>query len=473
MNYQEIVNRIQDITNKHKMLADFGYGDLSDLKVRFENTSGNASVQADYPYLFLNPGVHGRNGGVVTYNFNMIVMDMAREEVSDQPYNNMLAIQSQCQQYIDDVIAYLHDGFKDNPDVIYTGVTYTPFNERFQDEVSGMTATLKIEVPQPINNCITPFELPCLSELAVFSNSTNTFPYTLDPDTGSFWRWETNTLETPAIGQFNDQYFSNAIPGDFEFYITSNVTFIEPAAGEVLPQPPVLKSLNSSFPDTTITCDSGNWPTAWTDYNSTIEYTAKYNITLNEPTNFGIFQFLDQPANESAIIQNAGGTLTIGYTPPGPALVLDAATTAAYTIRPDTAQSPVQWRDIILDTFNGLRENIQNYYRILADGSWTFVIEGTGHRVTDTGTFPNALNMFSQDLLVNFDDEPTTQEGWPTDPAIDEDFTFRLEWSDYQLARWDERNSYVTWRCSNEPAVEDEILIDTGMTIKAYYTPTI
>ena len=158
MNYQEIVNRIQDITNQHKMLADFGYGDLSDLKVRFENTSGDASVQADYPYLFLNPGVHGRNGGVVTYNFNMIVMDMARGEVSDQPYNNMLAIQSQCQQYIDDVIAYLHDGFKDNPDVIYTGVTYTPFNERFQDEVSGMTATLTIEVPQPINNCITPFE---------------------------------------------------------------------------------------------------------------------------------------------------------------------------------------------------------------------------------------------------------------------------------------------------------------------------
>ena len=158
MNYQEIVNRIQDITNQHKMLADFGYGDLSDLKVRFENTSGDASVQADYPYLFLNPGVHGRNGGVVTYNFNMIVMDMARGEVSDQPYNNMLAIQSQCQQYIDDVIAYLHDGFKDTPDVIYTGVTYTPFNERFQDEVSGMTATLTIEVPQPINNCITPFE---------------------------------------------------------------------------------------------------------------------------------------------------------------------------------------------------------------------------------------------------------------------------------------------------------------------------
>ena len=158
MTYQDIVNRIQEITNNHKMLAGFGYGDLSDLKVRFENVSGDDSVQVDYPLLFLNPGVHQRVGAKVIYNFNMIVMDMARGEVDDQPYNNMLAIQTQCQQYIDDVIAYLYYGYKDNPEVIYTGVSYTPFNERFQDVVSGMTATLKIEVAQPIDNCISPFE---------------------------------------------------------------------------------------------------------------------------------------------------------------------------------------------------------------------------------------------------------------------------------------------------------------------------
>ena len=246
MNYQEIVNRIQDITNQHKMLADFGYGDLSDLKVRFENTSGDQAVQADYPYLFLNPGVHGRNQGVVTYNFNMIVMDMARGEVSDQPYNNMLAIQSQCQQYIDDVIAYLHDGFKDNPDVIYSGVTYTPFNERFQDEVSGMTATLTIEVPQPINNCVTPFEPLCLPTLQVFSSSTNPLWNTVEPGTGSKWlRWNTNTLETPNIGEFTDIFFNSNITGDFEFEITQNITFDKPTSTQKLPPVPRIDSFQT------------------------------------------------------------------------------------------------------------------------------------------------------------------------------------------------------------------------------------
>lgn len=156
MTYQEIVNRIQTIVDAHYQLADFGYGDLSDLKTRFENTSGDSAVQADYPYLFLNPGVHNRNLTTMTYNFNMIVMDMARGEVSDQPYNNILAIQSQCQQMIDDVLANLYYGFQDQPEVMRTNVTYTPFNERFQDDVAGMTASLSIEVPTGLNNCITP-----------------------------------------------------------------------------------------------------------------------------------------------------------------------------------------------------------------------------------------------------------------------------------------------------------------------------
>ena len=157
MTYQEIVNRIQTVVNNHLQLADFGYGDLSDLKTRFENTSGDAAVQADYPYVFLNPGSHNRNLTVITYNFNMIVMDMARGEVSDQPYNNMLAIQSQCQQYIDDILAILYYDFQDQPEVMRTNLTYTPFNERFQDDVAGMTVNLQIEVPAPLNACIAPY----------------------------------------------------------------------------------------------------------------------------------------------------------------------------------------------------------------------------------------------------------------------------------------------------------------------------
>ena len=105
MNYKELVDRIRQVVFDHKMLVDFGYGQMSDIKVRSEGEGEDSG--ADYPYCFLNPQPHVRTETEITYNFNMIVMDMAREEEGDE-YQNFLAIQSDCIQYIDDIIARLY-----------------------------------------------------------------------------------------------------------------------------------------------------------------------------------------------------------------------------------------------------------------------------------------------------------------------------------------------------------------------------
>ena len=197
MTYQEIVNRIEGIVDAHYQLASFGYGDLSDLKTRFENSSNDDTVSADYPYLFLNPGIHNRTLSTITYNFNMVVMDMARGEVSDQPYNNSLAIQSHCQQMIDDVLANLYYGFTDKPEVVRTNISYTPFNERFSDDVSGMTASLSIEVPQGLNDCLAPIEdFELLATLPLLPNNINA-PYNIQNFTD---QWDIPTeLDTYKI----------------------------------------------------------------------------------------------------------------------------------------------------------------------------------------------------------------------------------------------------------------------------------
>ena len=154
MNYKDVVNRIQEIVEDHKMLVDFGYGQVSDLKTRSTGTEGEPDG-ADYPYLFLNPTQHVRTQQQITYNFNMIVMDMAREEEAHE-YQNFLNIQSDCIQYIDDVVARLYYYYKDKPEVSMD-LNYTPFYERFQDDLAGATATLSITVPNSINECIAPF----------------------------------------------------------------------------------------------------------------------------------------------------------------------------------------------------------------------------------------------------------------------------------------------------------------------------
>ncbi len=153
MNYKELVDRIKQVVFDHKMLVDFGYGQISDIKVRSEGEGEESG--ADYPYCFLNPQPHVRTETEITYNFNMIVMDMAREEEGDE-YQNFLAIQSDCIQYIDDIIARLYYHYTDKPEVSFN-LSYTPFYERFQDSLAGATANLAITVPTNINDCITPF----------------------------------------------------------------------------------------------------------------------------------------------------------------------------------------------------------------------------------------------------------------------------------------------------------------------------
>lgn len=157
MTYKDIINRFRTITTDHLMLEDFGYGDLSDLK--YVSQIGDEEERVQYPYLYLLPSSSTRNGVVMNYSFNMIVMDMARPEdgPNTDKYDNYITIQSQCQQYIDDVLAQLYYFYKDQPEIQLTGITYTPFKEKYQDVVAGMTATINIAVPTPLNECIAPY----------------------------------------------------------------------------------------------------------------------------------------------------------------------------------------------------------------------------------------------------------------------------------------------------------------------------
>ena len=478
MNYKDVVNRIQTIVEDHKMLVDFGYGQVSDIKTRAQGTEGEADG-ADYPYLFLNPTQHVRTQQQITYNFNMIVMDMAREEEAHE-YQNFLNIQSDSIQYIDDVVARLYYFYKDKPEVSMD-LNYTPFYERFQDDLAGATATLSIVVPNSINECIAPFNpepLPpqdCLRTLTVFSNSQNEFEYVKDPDDASRnWRWEDNTQENLLIGEFTDQYFENTATGDFEFYVTQNIRFIEPAAGEVLPQPPVLTNLQGDYGPITLTCDSGNWPTVWSP--ESITYIAKYNVNIPTQTSFGVVGFEDGAANESAMVQEVGGTLSIGFDgvippPPVASLVLDVDTSTDQIFRPDTAGSPLNMNGTVtLDTYNALRVGTPNYYNITQNGTWRFVVTGTAYRVTNNATpFTTGLNMAvrpNSGPELSYEANPQT---WPLNPAVNVDFDFELEWDAFELNG--ANIQYVAFNTPNEPAVEDEFYIKAGAVVKAYFTP--
>jgi len=185
MTYRDLVLKFKNISESHLIIRDFGYGALTDLKTM--NTEKNQAFSADteqiesmtlYPYVFLNPTQSTRSSQAITYRFNMIVMETVLpnglelrtgddDDQKDPPFYQVLQAQSDCQQYIDDIMAAFRFGEPStggyvsgvyDPDVdIQVQYNLTPFKERFQDTVAGMTATIEIMVTQPLNKCIAPY----------------------------------------------------------------------------------------------------------------------------------------------------------------------------------------------------------------------------------------------------------------------------------------------------------------------------
>ena len=137
MNYKEIVDRLNLLMESHQMISDTGYGQLSDIKVLDESGDG-----ADYPYAFLVPGQHQRQEQMMMYNFNLVVMEMAKDQ------GEVLKVQSDMMQIIDDLLGAIKHTIYGNLDVDLN-VSVNVFRERFQDEVAGATAQLTFELPLP------------------------------------------------------------------------------------------------------------------------------------------------------------------------------------------------------------------------------------------------------------------------------------------------------------------------------------
>ena len=309
MTYKQIINRFRTIVGEHRMLKDFGYGQLSDLKT--QSQLGPEEQGVDYPYLFLLPGTSTRNQSVMNYQFNVIIMDMARGEEGDA-YDNYITIQSQCQQYIDDVLARLYYYYRDQPEVTLTGISYTPFKEKYQDELAGITATVTIQVPTPLNECIAPFE-PTYNEV---TSVTNTIEYTLGPDVGEDDSFTYNVSLYDPEFLWNVNRFTSTVPGQYEFVIDQEITLNQPAAGEAIPAQPQCLQYIQGQPQVVIDAiQAEGWPTQFESTDTVYRYRATYRATVPEAGPAYVWEFIfinDQPGPESTLQQKIGGSLKIG-----------------------------------------------------------------------------------------------------------------------------------------------------------------
>lgn len=295
MTYKELVDRIEDAVVRHKMLTDFGYGQLSDIKVLDNSEDG-----ADYPYAFLLPGPVARTGQSVTYNFSLIVMEMAITP------REILQVQSDCIQYINDLVADLRFDTTFSGD-INLSQSVQVFRERFQDEVAGATLNLQITVADVIDQCTAPVE-PAVTELV---HATNLSTQTIGSEVG-----EDRSFAFPnEIVDIDDSWSINRwtaqSSGSYRFEVRYSFQFETLEPGETYPTAPQLRYFpvgggQQYIPATTET----GWPTT-PAVGVTYTVYQEWDLQQRDAGDFEFVYMEDQPGDQTELLVDADASIKI------------------------------------------------------------------------------------------------------------------------------------------------------------------
>ena len=317
MTYRDVLSDLTNLLDRHKMIQTWGYGNLSDLVAPFkkDDKTGNDTIvyDIDYPYAFLQPLQHNLQKGKVTYNFNLIMMEQCEND--PQPIINA---QSNCQQYIQDVLAEIYYNFEQKYDFTLNS-SLSPFKEKYDDTVSGMTANISIEVPMILNDCIAPFYPkpvpPAPQELVLDVNSTSN--QTFSPDvSGSPQAYQSTTVDTysgmrPEIA--NLYYIQSPTTGNWVFIEKGQARKL--VGTEPFVQPRLLTVRPNSGSEYGVQPTTSTFPT-----NSPIGTVFNYEVTWElelDPTliDYVAIQDYNDPATEPVYETLSGLNLTALYTP--------------------------------------------------------------------------------------------------------------------------------------------------------------
>ena len=144
--FKQIVTDFETAVNQHLALNFFAAGTIDKL----DSTSQNVT----YPFVFLRPltsigVVLGPTGtsGERTLTFELYVMDVPK--VTD---DDVIKLQSNCEQYLYDIIGYFNVGNMQQDYQINLN-NIVPVNEAFNDRVTGWVANLTITTPYTLDFC--------------------------------------------------------------------------------------------------------------------------------------------------------------------------------------------------------------------------------------------------------------------------------------------------------------------------------
>ena len=159
ISFRNVVGYLETIADKHYEINSFHSGMMDEVDI-------NKLGATDYVILYAEPGNVVINQGVLTYNFTIFVMDMINDEVGDDPNKQRVGRvdgYSETLNILQDVVAeFKHSlttqSWVDGEVVLELPITAEPFTARFNNLLTGWSATISVDVNNKNNLCIAPIE---------------------------------------------------------------------------------------------------------------------------------------------------------------------------------------------------------------------------------------------------------------------------------------------------------------------------
>ena len=158
--FRNVVGYLETIAEKHYEINSFHSGFLDEVDI-------NKLGATDYVILYAEPGTAVIDKGVLTYNFTIYILDMINEAVGDSPNNERLGrvdTLSENLQIMQDVINEFHQNLHpdlswvDSEVVLNLPINAEPFTARFDNLLTGWSATISMQVNNKNNLCISPID---------------------------------------------------------------------------------------------------------------------------------------------------------------------------------------------------------------------------------------------------------------------------------------------------------------------------
>lgn len=158
--FRNVVGYLETIAEKHYMINSFHSGMLDEVDI-------NKLGATDYTILYAEPGTATIDRGVLTYTFTIYVMDLVNDQIlGDSPNNERLGridTYTDTLLIIQDVINEFHqnlstESWVDNEVVLELPINAEPFTARFDNELTGWSASINVQVNNQNNLCIVPVD---------------------------------------------------------------------------------------------------------------------------------------------------------------------------------------------------------------------------------------------------------------------------------------------------------------------------